>query len=123
MEPGSIIMKSQTKFPEGNCAVVMTEPYEKNTMSIGVQNNSAYKSYNFNNFVVTRAEFGITQRELEKLTPPLNCVRDTVEIEQKPVLFELVIPVFYVLFGLMFLSVTVFLYEIIFFKTKLWYNK
>ena len=98
-------------FPDHSCDLAMTDSWQSNTVALAMQNNSAYKRY-VNEFTTDFAEFGITQKLADESFPNVSCTRDSVQATHKPVLFELFISVFYVLFGLMFLSVIVLAYEV-----------
>ena len=100
-------------FPNDSCDLTMTDTWEMNTMALAMQNNSAYKHY-VNHFTMDMAEFGITQRLQTQAYRKVNCDRYSIEAFHMPVLFESVIPVFYVLFGFIFVSVIVLTCEVVF---------
>ena len=95
-----------------NCEYVLTqEEYKRNGVALGLQNNSAYKSY-FNEFTLRMIESGIIDR-MRKYAYPVTKCYERVHTDHKPILFEVVLPVFYGLFCIAFVAFFVLLFEMV----------
>ena len=93
-----------------NCDYVITQDeYRRNGVTLGLQNNSAYKSY-FNDFTLRLTESGIVDRMRKYIYPVTQCNK-RVQTHHTSIMFEVVIPVFYGLFCMTFVAFIILLFE------------
>ena len=97
-----------------NCDYVITkDEHQANGVTLGLQTNTAFKPY-FDEFILRMTKSGALWRRTRFVYPFSGC-QERVQTKHKAILFELVLPIFYGLFGMAFIACVVLWLEIVFY--------